>query len=179
MPANAFAQGQLAAESMHKHRTPDWRPPLPQSMRKLLTPSQQSQLTAGGSGMLLYQPTGFRIDGADLTQFFMEAHSNPNVTGLHDIPHGRVIYPEDVTAHSLTKEDESFVSSHVVHHAGIKLNPGTYFVLPKVEDGYHLHLPCTFGRTAPFEVDFAGVFFYFTVRSHPLQTGRHSSPLLL
>ncbi len=38
MPANAFAQGQLAAESRHKHRTPDWRPPLPQSMRKLLTP---------------------------------------------------------------------------------------------------------------------------------------------
>ena len=33
----------------------------------------------------------------------------------------------------------------------------------KVEDGYHIHLPCTFNRTTPFEIDFSGVFLYFTV----------------
>ena len=56
----------------------------PQSTRKLLAPSRQSEMAARGSGVLLYQPTGFQIDGADLTQFFMEAHSNYNVTGAHD-----------------------------------------------------------------------------------------------
>ena len=68
--------------------------------------------------------------------------------------------------------DDSYVRTHevgnlvkhVLRHAGIKLSPGTYHVIPKVEDGYHLHLPCTSGCTAPFEVDFSGVFFYFTVR---------------
>ena len=35
----------------------------------------------------------------------------------------------------------------------------------KVEDAYHLHLPCTRDRSAPFEIDFSGVFFYFTVRT--------------
>ena len=33
----------------------------------------------------------------------------------------------------------------------------------KVEDAYHLHLPCTRDRSASFEIDFSGVFFYFTV----------------
>ena len=53
------------------------------STRKLLTSSQEAKLTAEGSGTLLYQPTGLQIDGADLTQFFREAHSNHNVTGVH------------------------------------------------------------------------------------------------
>ena len=62
------------------------------------------------------------------------------------------------------------VSKQVVHHVGIKLSPGTYHVIPKVEDGYHIHLPCTFARNTPFEVDFSGVFFYFTVSSPLLHT---------
>lgn len=40
-----------------------------------------------------------------------------------------------------------------------------YHVTAKVEDAYHLHLPCTRDRSAPFEIDFSGVFFYFTVRA--------------
>ena len=106
--------------------------------------------------MLPYQPTGFQIDGADLTQFFMEAHSNHNVTGTHDMSP-----PENIAVCFLTT---ATVSRHVLHRAGIRLSPGTYHVIPKVGDGYHLHLPCTLTRTAAFEVDFSGVFFYFTVR---------------
>ena len=48
--------------------------------------------------------------------------------------------------------------------AGIKLGPGTYHVTAKVEDGYHINLACSQSRHMPFEVDFASVFFYFTVR---------------
>ena len=35
----------------------------------------------------------------------------------------------------------------------------------EVEDAYHLHLPCTRDRGVPFEIDFSGVVFYFTVRT--------------
>ena len=49
--------------------------------RRLLTPSHQAKLTASGSGVLLYQPTGYQIEGGDFAQFFQEAHANANVTG--------------------------------------------------------------------------------------------------
>ncbi len=70
------------------------------------------------------------------------------------------------TLHSLPRHD-CYVSHSTavegVRTAGIKLSPGTYHVSPKVEDGYHLHFACTRGRTASFELDFSGVFFYFVV----------------
>ena len=47
-------------------------------------------------------------------------------------------------------------------------------MIPKVEDAYHVHLPCSFFRTTPFEIDFSGVFLYFTVSS----TLWHTSHLL-
>ncbi len=49
--------------------------------RILLARSHQSQLTAGGSGVIRYEPTGYYIDGGDFTKFFQEAHANTNVTG--------------------------------------------------------------------------------------------------
>ena len=66
-----------------------------------------------------------------------------------------------------------------MHRAGIKLSPGTYHVVPKVEDAYHVHLPCTYFRTTPFEVDFSGVFFYFTVRFPPVCMRATSSAAVL
>ena len=41
------------------------------------TPSQSTT----GAGVLQYLPTGYSIDGAHLTQFFREAHSNAAATG--------------------------------------------------------------------------------------------------
>ena len=80
---DAFAQRQLAAGSRRLHAAAPARPstgPQP-GARRLLTPSRQSALTAAGSGTLEYRPIGYSIDGADLSQFFLEAHANPNVTG--------------------------------------------------------------------------------------------------
>ena len=51
-------------------------------MRELLAVSRQSKLTATGSGMLEYQPIGYRIDGGDFTQFVLEAHTNMAVKGV-------------------------------------------------------------------------------------------------
>ena len=51
-------------------------------VRDLLAVSRQSKLTATGSGMLDYQPIGYHIDGADFTQFVLEAHANVAVTGV-------------------------------------------------------------------------------------------------
>ena len=84
MPMDAFTQGQLTARSRLEHRPGasnlgHHQPS--QSTRALLTPSRQSALTATSLGILLFRPTGYSIDGADLTRFFMEAHSNTNVTG--------------------------------------------------------------------------------------------------
>ena len=84
MPMDTFTEGQFTARSRLEHRPGasylgHHQPS--QSRRALLTPSRQSALTATGSGILLFRPTGYSIDGADLTQFFMEAHSNANVTG--------------------------------------------------------------------------------------------------
>ena len=79
---DAFAQRQLAARDRGVHAATPARPsgPLP-GARRLLTPSRQSALTAAGSGVLEYRPVGYSMDGADLSQFFLEAHANPNVTG--------------------------------------------------------------------------------------------------
>ncbi len=82
LSVDAYAQGRLAAESRTKHSRGASSCTQPEhGARKLLTPSLQSALTASGSGMLTYKPTGYLIDGADFTQFFAEAHSNHNVTG--------------------------------------------------------------------------------------------------
>ena len=84
MPMDAFTHGQLTARSRREH-TPGasnighHQPS--QSRRALLTPSRQSALTTTGLGILLFHPTGYSIDAADLRHFFMEAHSNTNVTG--------------------------------------------------------------------------------------------------
>ena len=40
-----------------------------------------SELATTGAGMLDYQPLGFHIDGADFTQFVLEAHANAAVEG--------------------------------------------------------------------------------------------------
>ena len=94
VPMDAFTHGQLTARNRLEHRpgASNLRHHQPrQSRRALLTPSSQSALTATGSGILLYHPTGYSIDGADLTQFFMEAHSNTNVTG-ETLPFARSYY---------------------------------------------------------------------------------------
>ena len=49
--------------------------------RSLLGFSRQSELATTGAGMLDYQPLGFHIDGADFTQFVLEAHANAAVEG--------------------------------------------------------------------------------------------------
>ena len=47
---------------------------------------------------------------------------------------------------------------------GVRLEPGTYHVSAKAEDGFHMHVQCSRRRSTPFEVDLSGAFFYFTVR---------------
>ena len=66
----------------------------------------------------------------------------------------------------------------VVLAAGLKLSPGTYHVTAKVEDGFHIYLSCSKDHMQPFEVDFAGVFLYFTVslRSSPASSAGTRSP---
>ena len=49
--------------------------------RTLLNTPSQSSLSTAGAGVLQYLPTGYSIDGAHLTQFFREAHSNAAATG--------------------------------------------------------------------------------------------------
>ena len=76
----AYAHRVLSAWSRHDstaapHKGREFRG------RSLLGPSRQHQLTASGSGVIPYEPTGYYIDGADFSQFFQEAHANPNVTG--------------------------------------------------------------------------------------------------
>ena len=51
--------------------------------------------------------------------------------------------------------------------------PGTYTVGADVEDGFHLFMRCSRGRQTPFEVDFTGAFFYFTVSYGP--SGPHGN----
>ena len=51
--------------------------------------------------------------------------------------------------------------------AGMRLSPGTYHVSAKVEDGFHVVFTCDKDRMQPFEIDFSGVFLYFTVCLHP------------
>lgn len=50
---------------------------------------------------------------------------------------------------------------------GISISPGTYWVTASAENGFHIYMRCADSRTTSFELDFSGVFFYFTVRSHP------------
>ena len=95
LPVNGFARAQRTQSRHTRMAGAIHRRQAAQSTRKLLTPSQQSSLTARGSGMLLYQPTGYQIDGADLTQFFREAHSNHNVTGALFLGSWG-IYPNDI-----------------------------------------------------------------------------------
>lgn len=37
----------------------------------------------------------------------------------------------------------------------------------KVEDGFHIMFTCNKDRMQPFEIDFSGVFLYFTVSMCP------------
>lgn len=76
---------------------------------------------------------------------------------------------------------DSIILSHVlagtyimVLAAGLKLAPGTYHVSAKVEDGFHIYFLCGKDHTQPFEIDFSGVFLYFTVslRSCPAVSAR-------
>lgn len=49
--------------------------------------------------------------------------------------------------------------------AGIRVATGTYHVNGDVPDQSHIYMRCGDDRDDDFEVDFTGVFFYFTVRS--------------
>ncbi len=49
--------------------------------------------------------------------------------------------------------------------AGIRIGPGTYHVTANVQDQCHLYMRCGDEREDAFEIDFTGVFFYFTVCS--------------
>ena len=81
-PMEAYANQVLSAWSGHElSPVPGRYEEAQPGARSLLAHSRQSKLTASGSGILLYEPTGYYIDGADLTQFFQEAHANTNVTG--------------------------------------------------------------------------------------------------
>ena len=51
----------------------------------------------------------------------------------------------------------------VIFAVGLRLSAGTYHVSARVEDGFHIYFPCSKDRTQPFEIDFSGVFLYFTV----------------
>lgn len=62
--------------------------------------------------------------------------------------------------------------------AGIRVAPGTYHVNDNVPDQSHIYMRCGDDREDDFEVDFTGVFFYFTVRS-PLSATLLHAPLLL
>ena len=43
------------------------------------------------------------------------------------------------------------------------MGPGSYHVYAKAEDAFHIYITCSSARNVSFEVDFTGVFFYFTV----------------
>ena len=86
-PMDTFTQHQLAAHGRRSHAAAPARPlGAHAGVRRLLTPSRQSALTTWGSGLLEYRPVGYSIDGADLSQFFLEAHANLNVTGERSPP---------------------------------------------------------------------------------------------
>ena len=46
----------------------------------------------------------------------------------------------------------------------------------KAEDAFHIYITCSSTRNAPFEVDFTGAFFYFTV-SASCWHAQHAMPL--
>lgn len=53
---------------------------------------------------------------------------------------------------------------------GISISPGTYWVTASAENSFHIYMRCADGRNTPFELDFSGVFFYFTVRPQTLHS---------
>ena len=80
IPMEAYAHRVLSAWSKHESNA---APHEDRGFggRSLMARSRQYKLTALGSGVIPYEPTGYYIDGGDFTQFFQEAHANPNVTG--------------------------------------------------------------------------------------------------
>lgn len=59
--------------------------------------------------------------------------------------------------------DQGECVEEVCDTAGIRLASGTYHVSPTVGNQAHLYMQCYNERVDIFEVDFSGVFFYFTV----------------
>ena len=87
VPMEAYAHQVFNAWSRHDSiASSGKRMQVQQGARSLLARSRQSKLTASGSGVLRYEPTGYQIDGADFTKFFQEAHANMNVTGEQTDP---------------------------------------------------------------------------------------------
>jgi hypothetical protein len=62
---------------------------------------------------------------------------------------------------------------------GIRLSPGTYHVTANQEEAIHIYMPCNDDRQEPFEIDFTGVFFYFTVSQVQPDLFRRGKPFLL
>lgn len=56
------------------------------------------------------------------------------------------------------------------------MGPGSYHVYAKAEDAFHIYITCSSARNVPFEVDFTGVFFYFTVSTFCWHA-QHAMPL--
>lgn len=66
--------------------------------------------------------------------------------------------------------------------AGVRISPGTYHVSPNIEEQVHLNMRCGQGARdgGGFEVDFTGVFLYFTVWPWHINQCTHPSvPCLL
>ena len=122
-------------------------------------PQQRALLAVASQslGVVPYTPTGYTIHSEDFSRFFAQTHANRAVTGE------RCCHLK----HLCRAHGTQYSRLRWTMLAGINISPGTYWVTASAENSFHIYMRCADSRTTSFELDFSGVFFYFTVRSHP------------